>query len=73
MSSDMDRFAELKARYEQACEAERSHWTIVKGTHPGTPGHSPAAWKQWLEAAERVRTLASQLKSITRNLPSARR
>jgi hypothetical protein len=46
---------------EEACADERRRWMMVKGKHPGQPGHDAGAWAEWTDAARRVQALGVRL------------
>ena len=51
---------------KQASARERTLWDKARGKHPGQPGHDPATWAEWLDAAAQVRTLAEQARRAPR-------
>lgn len=55
----------LLKEYEQALQAEREWWALVKGTSPGSPGYSAVAWKEWYAAAERTNLAAKALREAS--------
>lgn len=53
----------LDEQIRAASAKERELWACVKGFYPGGPGHDPALWREWMQAAERVRDLAEMIRN----------
>jgi hypothetical protein len=45
-------------RLERAQLAEQLAWEKVKGSLPGSPGHSPELWAKWRERVQELRRLS---------------